>query len=145
MKRFLKEFRAFISRGNVVDMAVGVIIGTAFGKISTSLVNDVIMPFIGWLIGDIDLTALNITLRPAVMDGDTVVTEAVVIGIGTFIAVVIDFIIIAFIIFLLIKGMNKLARKKEAAAEKKANDATREELLLEEIRDILKERKENQL
>ena len=83
MKKIVTEFKDFISRGNVMDMAVGVIVGGAFGKITSSLVNDVFMPFLGWVIGDIDLTALNITLSPAVMEGDTVVKEAVVVGIGT--------------------------------------------------------------
>ena len=73
MKKIVTEFKDFISRGNVMDMAVGVIVGGAFGKITSSLVNDVFMPFLGWVIGDIDLTALNITLSPAVMEGDTVV------------------------------------------------------------------------
>ena len=142
MKKFVKEFRAFINRGNVVDMAIGVIIAGAFGKITTSLVNDVVMPFIGWIIGDIDLTSLNITLRAAVMEGETVVKEAVVIGIGTLIATIIDFIIIALFVFMLVKVMNKLSRKKEAEAAAAPPPApSKEELLLEEIRDLLKEKK----
>ena len=80
MKKIVTEFKDFISRGNVMDMAVGVIVGGAFGKITSSLVNDVFMPFLGCVIGDIDLTALNITLSPAVMEGDTVVKEEVVPG-----------------------------------------------------------------
>ena len=85
MKKFFNEFKTFISRGNVMDMAIGVIIATAFGKITTSLVGDVFMPLIGWLIGDIDLTQLNITLSPAVLnEAGEVTKEAVVIGIGTF-------------------------------------------------------------
>ena len=88
MKKIVTEFKDFISRGNVMDMAVGVIVGGAFGKITSSLVNDVFMPFLGWVIGDIDLTALNITLSPAVMEGDTVVKEAVVMGIGSFLATI---------------------------------------------------------
>ena len=78
MKKFLNEFKTFISRGNVMDMAIGVVIATAFGKISASLVADIIMPLIGCLIGGVDLATLNITLKPAVMDGETVVSEAVV-------------------------------------------------------------------
>ena len=85
--KFVEEFKAFITRGNVIDMAIGVIIGGAFGKITTSLVNDVFMPFIGWIIGDIDLSQINITLAPAV-EGK----EAVVIGIGTLLGTVIDFL-----------------------------------------------------
>ena len=83
MKKFLNEFKTFISRGNVMDMAIGVVIATAFGKISASLVADIIMPLIGCLIGGVDLATLNITLKPAVMDGETVVSEAVVLGLGT--------------------------------------------------------------
>ena len=80
MKKFLNEFKTFISRGNVMDMAIGVVIATAFGKISASLVADIIMPLIGCLIGGVDLATLNITLKPAVIDGETVVSEAVVLG-----------------------------------------------------------------
>lgn len=142
MKKIAKEFKEFIMRGNVLDMAIGVIIATAFGKITTSLVNDVFMPFIGWLIGDIDLSYLNIVLREAVMDGETVVTPAVVIGIGTFISTVIDFIIIALIVFAIVKLVNRMNRKKEAEPEASPAEPepTKEELLLTEIRDILKDR-----
>ena len=145
MKKFLGEFKEFISRGNVLDMAIGVIIATAFGKITTSLVNDVFMPFIGWLIGGVDLTALNITLRPAVLDAaGSVVTEPVVIGIGTFLATVIDFILVAFVVFLIVKAFNtakqKLEKPVEAAPEAPAEPSA-EEKLLTEIRDLLKEQK----
>ena len=139
MKKFFGEFKEFISRGNVLDMAIGVIIATAFGKITTSLVNDVFMPFIGWLIGGVDLTALNITLRPAVGDA-----EPVVIGIGTFLATVIDFILVAFVVFLIVKAFNtakqKLEKPVEAAPEAPAEPSA-EEKLLTEIRDLLKEQK----
>ena len=118
MKKIVTEFKDFISRGNVMDMAVGVIVGGAFGKITSSLVNDVFMPFLGWVIGDIDLTALNITLSPAVMEGDTVVKEAVVMGIGSFLATIIDFLLIALVVFLLIKGINKLHNAGGAIAKK---------------------------
>lgn len=129
-------------RGNVLDMAIGVIIATAFGKITTSLVNDVFMPFIGWIIGDIDLSALNIVLREAVMDGETVVTPEVVIGIGTFISTIIDFILIALIVFGIVKMVNRLNRKKEEepAPPPAEPEPTKEELLLTEIRDLLKEK-----
>lgn len=139
MKKFIKEFKDFAMRGNVMDMAVGVIIATAFGKITTSLVNDVFMPLLGWIIGDIDLTRLNIVLREAVMDGETVVSEAVTIGIGTFISAVIDFILIALIVFLLIKGINRIHIKKEEPVPEEPSEPepTKEELLLTEIRDIL--------
>ena len=149
MKKIAKEFRDFITRGNVLDMAVGVIVGGAFGKITTSLVNDVFMPFIGWLIGgiDIDLSQLNIILSPAVTENGEVVKEAVTLGIGTFIATIIDFLLVALCIFLVVKAFNKARalsekRKKEAEAEAEAEPAepepTREELLLTEIRDLLK-------
>lgn len=154
-KGFVKEFKAFISRGNVLDMAVGVIIASAFGKITTSLVNDVVLPFIGWLFGGVDLATLNITLRAAVMDGETVVKEAVVIGIGTFIGTVIDFILIAFVVFLIVRTFNRAreqAEQKKRAAEAAAKAAeeaakaavpaapTTEELLTE-IRDLLRDRR----
>ena len=106
MKKFIAEFKEFAMKGNVVDMAIGVVIGAAFGKITTSLVNDVFMPFLGWVIGDIDLTALNITLSPAVMEGDTVVKEAVVVGIGSFLATIIDSLLIALVVFLFVKAVN---------------------------------------
>ena len=145
MKKIVTEFKDFISRGNVMDMAVGVIVGGAFGKITSSLVNDVFMPFLGWIIGDIDLTALNITLSPAVMEGDTVVKEAVVVGIGSFLATILDFLIIAFAVFLMIKTINgfhdKLKKQEEAPAEEPAPpEPSNEEKLLAEIRDLLKER-----
>ncbi len=150
MKKIAKEFRDFITRGNVLDMAVGVIIGGAFGKITTSLVNDVFMPFIGWIFGDIDLSQLNIILSPAVTENGEVVKEAVTLGIGTFIATIIDFLLVALCIFLVVKAFNKARalsekRKKEAEAEAEAAPAepepTKEELLLAEIRDLLKEKK----
>ncbi len=146
MKKFVKEFRDFIMRGNVLDMAVGVIIATAFGKITTSLVSDVFMPFIGWIIGDVDLAKLNITLRPAVMEGEEVVKEALVMGIGTFIAAIIDFILVALIVFAIVKAINKLHKKKEeeAAAEPEPEpdpEPSNEEKLLTEIRDLLREKK----
>ncbi len=147
MKKFLSEFKEFISRGNVLDMAVGVIVATAFGKITTALVNNIIMPFIGWCFGGASVTdALNITLTPAQIDAATgeVVKEANILGIGTFLNTVIDFIIIAFIVFCIIKAFNKAhelaeSRKKaeEAAEEPEEPKPTTEELLtsiLEEIR-----------
>ena len=147
-KGFFAEFKEFISRGNVLDMAVGVIIATAFGKITTSLVNDVFMPLIGWLIGEIDLSTLNITLSPEKLAEDgTVAKEAVVIGIGTFVSAVIDFVLVAFVVFLMIKAFNaakdkaeSLKKKEEeaAAAEGPAPEPSEEVKLLTEIRDLLK-------
>ncbi|WP_165463637.1 large-conductance mechanosensitive channel protein MscL [Atlantibacter sp.] len=132
----LKEFREFAMRGNVVDLAVGVIIGAAFGKIVSSLVADIIMPPLGLLIGGIDFKQFAWTLRPAVGD-----TPAVVMHYGIFIQNVFDFVIVAFAIFMAIKLINKLNRKKKE--EPKAPPApTKEEVLLAEIRDILKHQNE---
>lgn len=146
MKKFFNEFKEFISKGNVMDMAIGVIIATAFGKITTSLVNDVFMPLIGMLIGGIDLGTLNITLSPAVVDeAGTVVKEAVVVGIGTFLTTVIDFILVAFVVFLVVKAFNSAKAKLEKPAEPEPEpedpEPTKDELLLTEIRDLLKEKK----
>ena len=147
-KGFFAEFKEFISRGNVLDMAVGVIIATAFGKITTSLVNDMFMPLIGWLIGEIDLSTLNITLSPEKLGEDgTVAKEAVVIGIGTFVSAVIDFVLVALVVFIMIKAFNaakdkaeSLKKKEEeaAAAEEPAPEPSEEVKLLSEIRDLLK-------
>jgi large conductance mechanosensitive channel len=130
----LKEFKEFAIKGNVIDMAVGIIIGAAFGKIVSSLVGDVVMPPIGVLIGGIDFSNLAITVKEAVGD-----SPAVVISYGKFIQTVIDFTIIAFVIFMAIKGINSLKRKEEKAVEAQAPPA--QEVLLAEIRDLLKERK----
>ncbi len=142
MKKFFKEFKEFINRGNVIDMAVGVIIAGAFGKITASLVNDVVMPFIAWLFGAQDMSGLNIVLREAVMDGETVVSEAITLGIGTLVGTIIDFVLIAFVVFMLLKVLNAAKRKKEEApAEPPAPPApSKEEVLLTEIRDLLKEK-----
>ena len=133
MKKFFAEFKEFAMRGNVMDMAVGVIIGTAFGKITTSLVNDVFMPLIGLLIGGVDLGQLNIVLKPEVLDeAGQVVTEAVTLGIGTFLSTVIDFVLVAFVIFLMVKTINqlhKLGKKDEEPQEEEEPAPTSEELL----------------
>ena len=148
MKKMLKEFKDFIMRGNVLDMAVGVIVAGAFGKITTSLVNDVFMPFISWIFGARDMTALNVLVRPEVLDAEgNVVQAAITIGFGTFVATIIDFILVALVVFMVVKAINtaktKLEKKKEeeAAAEPPAPPApSKEELLLTEIRDLLKEK-----
>ena len=142
MKKFFAEFKEFAMRGNVMDMAVGVIIGTAFGKITTSLVNDVFMPLIGLLIGGVDLGQLNIVLKPEVLDeAGQVVTEAVTLGIGTFLSTVIDFVLVAFVIFLMVKTINQLKkkRKKDEEPQEEEEPAPTSEELLTEIRDLLKE------
>ncbi len=140
MKKFLSEFKEFALRGNVLDMAIGVVIGGAFGKITTSLVNDVIMPRGGMLIGGIDLGQLDIVLKPAVMNGDKVVTEAVTLGIGTFLTTIIDFILVALVIFLMIKAINRFHKKKEEAPGPEEPKGPTSEELLTEIRDLLKEK-----
>jgi large conductance mechanosensitive channel len=128
------EFRDFVNRGNVVDLAVGVIIGAAFGKIVSSFVGDVLMPPIGLLLGGIDFSNIAITLKQAV-GGDP--KTAVLIKIGVFINAIIDFLIVAFCIFLVVKGFNYL-RKKEAAKPAAPPAPTADQQLLTEIRDILK-------
>jgi len=128
----MQEFKAFAMRGNVVDMAVGIIIGAAFGKIVSSVVADVIMPPIGLLLGGVDFSNLAITLKAATQDA-----KAVTLNYGVFIQTVIDFVIIAFAIFMLVKGMNALKKKEEAAPPPAPS---KEETLLTEIRDILKQR-----
>jgi large conductance mechanosensitive channel len=132
---FMKEFKDFAMRGNVVDMAVGIIIGGAFGKIVSSFVGDVIMPPIGLLIGGIDFTSLAITLKPAVEKA-----AAVTLNYGRFIQTLVDFTIIAFAIFVAIKAMNALKRKEEAAPAA-PTPPPQQEVLLGEIRDLLKARR----
>lgn len=144
MKKFLEEFKAFAMRGNVVDMAVGIIIGGVFGKIVSSFVGDVVMPALGLLVGGIDFSDLAITLKQAVIENGQEVAPAVMLRYGAFIQVIIDFIIIAFAIFMMIKAMAMLQRKKEEkAAEAPAPEPqiSEEQKLLAEIRDILKEKK----
>ena len=146
MKKFANEFKAFIMRGNVLDMAVGVIIATAFGKITTSLINDVIMPFIGWICGTRDMTALNILVRPEVVnEAGEVVQQAITIGFGNFVATIIDFILIALVVFCIVKTFNKARdlaeakkKKEEEAAPPAPPEPSAEEKLLTEIRDLLK-------
>jgi len=130
----LKEFKEFAVKGNVVDMAVGIIIGAAFGKIVSSFVGDVIMPPIGVLLGGVDFSNLSITVREAVDKN-----PAVVISYGKFLSTVMDFIIIAFVIFVAVKAMNSL-KKKEAAAPEIPPAPSKQEMLLAEIRDLLKEK-----
>ena len=136
MKGILKEFREFAVRGNMIDIAVGIIIGAAFGKVVSSLVADVIMPPIGAILAGVDFTKLAITLKQA--SGDN---PAVLLYYGRFIQSLVDFIIIAFAVFLLVKGVNKLKRKQETAPPPPPSPS-KEEILLAEIRNILKERKQ---
>ena len=130
----IKEFRDFAMRGNVVDMAVGIVIGAAFGKIVTSFVNDVLMPPLGVMLGGVDFTELSMTLKAA--SGEV---AAVTLNYGSFIQTVVDFVIIAFAIFMVIKAMNSLKKKEEAAPAAPPKPSA-EETLLTEIRDLLKQK-----
>jgi len=131
--KILNEFKSFAMRGNVVDMAVGIIIGAAFGKIVSSIVNDIIMPPIGLLVGGVNFTDLKLVLKAAVDD-----VPAVTLNYGNFLQVTFDFLIIAFAIFLMIKAMNA-AKKKEEEKPAAPPAPPKEEVLLTEIRDLLKE------
>lgn len=134
-----KELKEFLLRGNVVDMAVGIVIGGAFGKIVTSFVNDILMPPIAMLLGDSKFTEMMLVLQAAVMDGEEVIKPAITFNYGNFIQVVVDFLIIGVSIFFVIKGINKMKRKKEEEPAPAAPpEPTKEEALLSEIRDLLK-------
>lgn len=145
MKKLINEFKAFIMRGNVLDMAIGVVIAGAFGKITTSLVNDLILPLVSWICGSRDMTALNLIVRPAVYDeAGEVVKEAITLGFGSFIGTVIDFLLIALVVFAIVKVANKahdLAHKKEEEAEAAPEEPpkpTTEELLSEILEELKK-------
>ena len=148
-KGFMGEFKAFIARGNVLDMAVGVIIGGAFGKISTSLVNDVIMPLISVLTGGVDFSNWKIVLKAAVAGADGAIDASTEIAIryGAFLATILDFLIIAFAVFLMLKAINsfhdklKKAEEEAPAEEPTPPEPSNEEKLLTEIRDLLKAQK----
>ena len=138
--KIFKEFKEFAMRGNVVDLAVGVIIGAAFGKVVTSVVNDIIMPPIGLLVGGMDFKNISIIMRDAVIDPATgkVVKEAVALKLGNFIQTLVDFAIVAFAIFMMIKGLNSVTRKKTEEAPAEPPVPTKDQELLTEIRDLLK-------
>lgn len=142
--KLLNEFKTFAMRGNVIDMAVGVIMGGAFGKIVSSLVNDVIMPPVGVLVGGVDFKDLAITLKKATVDANGVSVPEVTLNYGMFLQNTFDFLIIAFVIFMMIKGLNALMKKKEEApAPAPAKpEPTLDQKLLTEIRDLLKEKDE---
>lgn len=149
MKKMFAEFKAFISRGNVLDMAIGVIIASAFGKITTSLVNDVLLPFISLIFGARDMTALNLVVREAVIVDEVVVKEAITIGFGTLVGTIVDFILVALVVFAIVKAFNKAHEvaeaKKKAAEEAEAVEEepeepkpTTEELLAQILEEIKK-------
>ena len=143
MKKFFEEFKAFAMRGNVIDMAVGVVIGGAFGKITTSIVNDIIMPLISMLTGGINFNEWKWVLKEAVLAADGAVEVAeVAVNYGNTIAIILDFIIIAFAVFCMVKALNNLHKKKEEPAPEPAPEpeppAPTTEELLAEIRDLLK-------
>ena len=143
MKKFFAEFKEFAMKGNVVDMAIGVVIGGAFGKITTSLVNDVIMPLISRVTGGVDFSAWKWVLKAAEVDETGAETAAeIAVNYGSFIAVVLDFLIIALVLFMVVKAINKLrtiGKKPEQPAEEEEPAPTSEELLTE-IRDLLKDK-----
>ena len=140
----MKDFKAFAVKGNVIDLAVAVIIGAAFGKIIASFVNDVLMPPIGLLLGKVDFKDLKWTIaqgQDAVVNGDQIITEAVApvtLNYGMFIQNVVDFVIVAFVIFMMIRMIAKAQRKEEAAPPPPPPGPSKEETLLTEIRDLLK-------
>ncbi len=140
MKRFLEEFKKFAMRGNVIDLAVGVIIGGAFGKIVSSIVSDVIMPPIGLLVGGVNFTDLKITLKHAMVSDTGAAIPAVTINYGNFLQTLFDFLIVALVIFMVIRLINKLSHKHEEAAAEPAKPSD-EVVLLGEIRDLLKDKK----
>lgn len=145
MKKIINEFKAFILRGNVLDMAIGVVIAGAFGKITTSLVNDLLLPLVSWICGSRDMTALNMIVRPAEYnEAGEVVREAITLGFGSFVGTVIDFLLIAVVIFAIVKAANKvhdLTHKKEEKAEAAPEEPpkpTTEELLSEILEELKK-------
>lgn len=133
---FFKQFKEFAVKGNVLDLAVGVIIGAAFGKIVSSFISDVVMPPLGLLVGGVDVKHLQLVLKGASKDANGAVVEAVTLNYGLFIQNVVDFTFIALVIFVAIKGINKLRGKDEEST--KVPEASPTEKLLEEIRDLLK-------
>lgn len=142
MKKFFNEFKEFIARGNVIDMAVGVVVGAAFKSIIDSLVNDIIMPFVGFILGDTDFSHLSLVLKEGMIATDGSEIAPVAIMYGKFINSVISFMIIAFCLFCVVKVINKIRRKKEVeeAAPAPAPEPSAEEKLLTEIRDLLKDK-----
>ncbi len=147
MKKFLSEFKEFAMKGNVVDMAVGVVIGAAFGKIVSSLVNDIIVPLVGVATGGMNFTDYKWVIQQAVMNGQEIIKPEVSMNWGAWVQTVVDFLIVAFCIFVMIKFINNMRKrmekqKEEEVAEAAAAEPTKEEQLLTEIRDLLKANQE---
>lgn len=141
MPKIFQEFKEFAIKGNIIDLAVAVIIGGSFGKIVSSLVNDIIMPFFGFIMGGVKFTNLKLVMKDAISDADgTIIKEAITLNYGNFIQNTVDFLVIAWSIFLMIKILNKIRKKQEKEETTKENKASKEELLLTEIRDLLKKR-----
>ena len=140
---FFKDFKAFIAKGNVLDMAVGVVVGGAFGKITNSLVNDIIMPAVSMLTGGINFSDWKFVLKEAVVENGEEIAAAVSINYGTLLSTILDFIILAFAVFCMVKFLNNLHRKKEEAPAEEPTppELSAEEKLLTEIRDLLKEQR----
>ena len=143
MKKFFEEFKQFAMRGNVIDLAVGVVVGGAFGKITNSVVNDIIMPGVSMLTGGVNFSDWKIVLKQAVVENGEEIAAAVSINYGTLISTIIDFLILAFAVFCMVKAINSLHRKKEEApaAPPAPPEPSAEEKLLTEIRDLLRDRK----
>lgn len=139
MAKFLTEFKEFAMKGNVIDMAVGVVIGAAFGKIVSSLVDDLIMPLVGVATGGMNFTDYKWVIQKAVMDGTEVLKPEVTLNWGSWIQTVVDFLIVAFCIFVMIKFINRLRKQRQAEEAAPAPEPAKEEQLLTEIRDLLKE------
>ncbi|HLV63820.1 large-conductance mechanosensitive channel protein MscL [Galbibacter sp.] len=139
---FLQDFKSFLLKGDIVNLATAVIVGGAFGKIVTSITNDILMPPIGLLLGGVNFNDLRVVLKDAVIDGEKVVTEAVSINYGAFAQTVIDFVIIGFCIFIVLKAYEKTKKKKEEAPAAPAGPSTED--LLAEIRDELKKQNNKQ-
>ncbi|MCH5247216.1 MAG: large-conductance mechanosensitive channel protein MscL [Muribaculaceae bacterium] len=139
MKKFLNDFKDFAVKGNVVDMAVGVIIGAAFGKIVSSLVNDVLMPIIGYFTGGINFSEHRWVIQEAVKQGEEIITPEIVLSWGVFVQAIVDFIIVAFCIFMMIKFIMRLKKKDEEPAPAEPAAPSEEVQLLTEIRDLLRQ------
>lgn len=138
MNKFLTDFKEFAMKGNVVDLAVGVIIGGAFGKIVTSLVNDVLMPVIGYFTGGVNFSEHRWVIQEAVTKGEEIITPEIALSWGVFVQAIVDFLIVAFCIFCMVKFIMRLKKEKEAEVVEEVTEPSEEIKLLSEIRDLLK-------